>query len=417
LTKLIELNLHLNNIEELPDLSNLVNLFNLDLSNSYLKEVPHWVIKLQKLENLNLVKNQLQFLPENIGHMSNLKILNVSENKINELPESMNELLQLKKLDIKHNELKKLSNVSFNFLKQLNVLDLAHNPFDQLPKSLKTLIDSKPRNSCYNFSEDSAFFESFSHYCDNRDFLDAEINNGEFIDFDILEEKLFQDLNDTLNQLATKHKKRAKEYNYIEELRTLYQSLSGQVILIRNRIPEILKHPGILINCLKTPDAEMDYDENAYIQSRELTNNGLELKEYCLSSIGCHICTENDSIKHYFCVKNDNEFLADELFDLMKEIKSLQKKGPLINYLSSLLKEQEKLVTKVYIAKGATSVLGQERFQLLNEQLITARTLIKRIKKDFKTYDSIHEQIEQLIQKGIFYRNDRYMQSLVDPKD
>ncbi|MDP1723597.1 MAG: hypothetical protein Q8L85_02730 [Alphaproteobacteria bacterium] len=40
--------------------------------------------------------------------------------------------------------------------------------------------------------------------------------------------------------------------------------------------------------------------------------------------------------------------------------------------------------------------------------------MIKEIKEDFEAYKSIHQQIMQLIQKGVFYRNERYIQSLVD---
>lgn len=65
-------------------------------------------------------------------------------------------------------------------------------------------------------------------------------------------------------------------------------------------------------------NAEMNHNESTSIQSRELKHNGVELKEYCLPSMG-----------RYFCIKHNDIFPADELFDLIEMLKELQEKGSL----------------------------------------------------------------------------------------
>jgi hypothetical protein len=50
----------------------------------------------------------------------------------------------------------------------------------------------------------------------------------------------------------------------------------------------------------------------------------------------------------------------------------------------------------------------------LSGKLEATRSLINEIKEDLEAYKSIHAQIEHLIQKSVFYRNERYIESLMD---
>jgi Leucine-rich repeat (LRR) protein len=349
------LNLSAIHLKKLPDLSNLVNLIRLDLSANSLEEFPVWITHLKSLKELNLRANGIKFVPDeicdltnltylhlgqngltslptNIGNLENLRFLCVESNKIKSIPQSLGKLLQLEDLEVYGNNLQGLPNIGFSFFKKLKKLELHKNPFDRLPKSLKTLIDSKSKENWYNFCKNPYFFDLLLNYCEFRSLVDTEYNDETDLNIEDLEKQSFEKLEYIVGGLIEKHNRLKTEFNDIIELHGLYAVLSVEDIRL-SHIPEILKQIGVLINCLKIPNTEMDHNDNIFVQSREFVHDGIDLKEYYLPSMG-----------RYFCIKHNDIFPADELFDLMEMLKDLQEKNPLADHLSALLKEQKNLL-------------------------------------------------------------------------
>lgn len=79
-------------LTQLPDLSGLKFLYELDFTHCGLTELPDWICNCQALEKIEVDFNPVKNLPENIGNLSTLKELDISYTEITELPASIKNL-------------------------------------------------------------------------------------------------------------------------------------------------------------------------------------------------------------------------------------------------------------------------------------------------------------------------------------
>nr|CAD7426841.1 unnamed protein product [Timema monikensis] len=79
-------------------------LFWIDVSVNPLEKLPEGFTQLINLEELYLNDTYLDFLPANFGRLTKLKILELRENNLNTLPKSIARLSHLERLDIGQNE-------------------------------------------------------------------------------------------------------------------------------------------------------------------------------------------------------------------------------------------------------------------------------------------------------------------------
>ncbi len=129
LTSLEYLNLAINKIEHITDLSSLKNLKELNCSTNPLNELPR-LNGLTSLLELYCANNELVELP-NLDSLRNLKVLNCKLNKIDSLPQLSN-LVNLEEIDCQTNWLTKLPDL--DNLVNLKILDCSKNSIKKLPK-------------------------------------------------------------------------------------------------------------------------------------------------------------------------------------------------------------------------------------------------------------------------------------------
>ncbi len=88
-----------------PEIEQLVNLRELELSGNQLIKIPECVAKLSKLETINISGNQISEIPEWMGQLSNLTELYLSGNQISEIPSALKNLEKLGVLHLDRNPL------------------------------------------------------------------------------------------------------------------------------------------------------------------------------------------------------------------------------------------------------------------------------------------------------------------------
>ncbi|CAG2208859.1 Erbin,Leucine-rich repeat-containing protein 7,Protein lap4,Protein scribble homolog,Protein lap1 [Mytilus edulis] len=112
-----------------PAIASLVNLEELDLSKN--GRLPEGFTQLLNLTQLFLNDTFLDYLPGNFGRLSKLKILELRENHLKTLPKSFSRLTELERLDVGHNEFTELPDVLGNLT---NLLELwcDHNQITQI---------------------------------------------------------------------------------------------------------------------------------------------------------------------------------------------------------------------------------------------------------------------------------------------
>lgn len=148
LNNLLNLALHRNEIEQIPDINSLIKLKFLDVSYNCLSSLPS-CLTLPSLHTLNLSNNQLETLPD-FGGMEGLstvfidhnrltslptgleKLSNISEvhaanNDIASFPENIKDMTNIKHLDVSENKLKEVT-CDFSLCAKLKTLDLKNNP-------------------------------------------------------------------------------------------------------------------------------------------------------------------------------------------------------------------------------------------------------------------------------------------------
>ncbi|MCL2860945.1 MAG: GTP-binding protein [Firmicutes bacterium] len=115
-----------NSLDFLPEsIGNLVELAELNLSNSDLKSIPKTIVGLKKLKKLSLANTYISQLPNELFSLPSLEELDLSSTDISEIPSQILSLKKLKKLILRNVKLTSLPDEIFK-LKNLEYLDL-HN--------------------------------------------------------------------------------------------------------------------------------------------------------------------------------------------------------------------------------------------------------------------------------------------------
>lgn len=121
----------------------LPNLTKIDLSISFLEEVPKEIGKLSELVELNLSSNEnLISIPKEIGQLSKLRILNLEGTRVKEIPKEIGQLSDLRVLKLTEAGVEEIPK-EIGQLSKLKELDLSFNKISRLPKELYQLSNLK----------------------------------------------------------------------------------------------------------------------------------------------------------------------------------------------------------------------------------------------------------------------------------
>ena len=122
--RLVHLNLSMNNISIVDGGFECANLKTLILSDNLIKDIkPSMLLKLPALRVLNLDMNQISRI-QNISHLTELLDLSIMQNKVTQI-EGISTLTKLRKLNLSFNRIQKLEGLST--LQMLEVLELGKN--------------------------------------------------------------------------------------------------------------------------------------------------------------------------------------------------------------------------------------------------------------------------------------------------
>ncbi len=106
-------------------------------------EFPPQIFDLTQLNQLQLSGNNVKNVPDDIGSLINLKVLKLHKNKIEEVAPGIGKLVNLEKLDLSKNNLKSLPN-EISKLKKLKKINLKGNNFSkQEIERIKSLLPKK----------------------------------------------------------------------------------------------------------------------------------------------------------------------------------------------------------------------------------------------------------------------------------
>jgi Leucine-rich repeat (LRR) protein len=143
-TNISELILYGNRIDEIPSLSGLKSLTNIDIANNDLERMPD-ISGLSNLRNLAVQRNHISRLPRLDG-FPNMESLIVHNNDIQELPD-FSKMTKLTHFNVAHNHLSYLPNL--DKLTQLQSFFCQANDIVDLP-DLKPLTKLTEMNAAYN---------------------------------------------------------------------------------------------------------------------------------------------------------------------------------------------------------------------------------------------------------------------------
>lgn len=110
----------------------------LDLSGSYLKDVPAVIAEMPWLQRLDLSDNELECIPETIGALQQLRDLDVHNNWLRDLPPELANLRHLQRLDLGDNDVAQIPAVICQ-LADLISLDLSDNSLVHISAELGNL--------------------------------------------------------------------------------------------------------------------------------------------------------------------------------------------------------------------------------------------------------------------------------------
>lgn len=123
-------------MEHLPEeISGLVNLTDLHLSQNMLETIPNGICKLTKLTILKLDQNRLHTMNDAIGACVNMQELILTENFLMRLPNSIGNMTKLNNLNVDRNALLDLPPEIGNCV-SLGVLSLRDNKLTKIPAEL-----------------------------------------------------------------------------------------------------------------------------------------------------------------------------------------------------------------------------------------------------------------------------------------
>lgn len=155
LTKLSILNLSSNkSLSRLsPNITNLVNLTTLDISNTNIKPFPIEICELVKLQILYACNNDYTKIPIEIGKLNKLEQLSLECNKLTILPKEISNLINLKLLNINNNQMQTMPKVGlqctiigeytqyiYNYIIQGNEYSMQHRTELELVDNITTSI-------------------------------------------------------------------------------------------------------------------------------------------------------------------------------------------------------------------------------------------------------------------------------------
>eukprot|EP00249_Psilotum_nudum_P013002 c24096_g2_i2 orf=674-1474(-) len=115
----------------------------LDATHNRLVDLPVEISGLVNLQRLMLSENQLQRLPSTLGRLQSLKVLTLDENRLTTLPDELGLLVRLERLSISRNSVSSLPSI-IGSLRNLTLLNVSHNRLRYLPESL---------GSCFSLEE------------------------------------------------------------------------------------------------------------------------------------------------------------------------------------------------------------------------------------------------------------------------
>jgi hypothetical protein len=119
-------------------LGNLINLYQLFLSDNLFSSIPESLGNLVNLDFLELSSNQFTSVPASLGNLTNLSYLYFNYNQLSSLPASLGNLKALGYLDLRYNQLSSVP-ATFGNLVNLHGLLLSHNQLYSIPASLGNL--------------------------------------------------------------------------------------------------------------------------------------------------------------------------------------------------------------------------------------------------------------------------------------
>ncbi|XP_062170762.1 plant intracellular Ras-group-related LRR protein 7 [Alnus glutinosa] len=132
-----------NKIVDIPmDISKLINMQRVILSENLIERLPTNLGKLQSLKVMTLDGNRLTSLPDELGQLVRLERLSVSGNLLTCLPETIGSLRNLLLLNVSNNKLKSLPE-SIGSCFSLEELQANDNLIEDLPASVCNLIHVK----------------------------------------------------------------------------------------------------------------------------------------------------------------------------------------------------------------------------------------------------------------------------------
>ncbi len=149
---LFELDLSETGLKDLPpEAASLTALRHLYLTDNGLEELPAAVCGMKGLTYLNLDRNALTNLPEEVGALASLKWVRLNGNKLSDLPASAAEWKDIRRLYLCGNGLKEVPAVVLE-MTSLEQLDLSDNDLESVPEALCALprlqrldLDGNPR--------------------------------------------------------------------------------------------------------------------------------------------------------------------------------------------------------------------------------------------------------------------------------
>lgn len=131
------LDLSLNFLVDLPDLSSLENLISISLRFNKFSKFPETLFG-NNLLKINLESNELTSFPDRFGELSDMLYLDLGFNRISELPLSFAKMCDLMKLDLQYNHFKTFPEIITKLLR-LRVIDLSSNRLKNVSPQLSDL--------------------------------------------------------------------------------------------------------------------------------------------------------------------------------------------------------------------------------------------------------------------------------------